>query len=1052
MKLTPIITLAMVTLSTHLGSAAPLLEWQNPEVLGVNKLPAHATSISFADETAAINSRRQESSRYQDLNGEWKFRFAPNPPSSLTNEALATPNLDTSDWDNIQVPGNWELQGHGVPIYTNITYPWTPVNPPYPPLEDNPVGIYHRDFQLPSDWDGMQITLQFGGVTSAFYCWINGQYVGFSKDSRLPAEFDITPFLQAGKNTVTTKVFRWSDGSYLEDQDHWRLSGLHRDVYLTASPQLQIYDFFAQTDLDDSYQNAELKVHVTVKDFAQTPSEDWSVEGQLFDASGSPILDSPMSVSVKSLQNRSWVSRGNPPFADLQATIENPKKWNAEEPNLYTLVLSLKSPNGSIAESRSTQIGFREIEFLAGELFVNGKPTILYGVNRHDHHQTSGKTIPETALIRDAELMKLYNFNAVRTSHYPNDPRWLEICDQYGLYVIDEANLETHHIGGQLSNDPAWAAAFLERGKRMVERDKNHPSVIFWSLGNESGSGPNHATMAAWMKNYDTTRPIHYEGAQSNTSWSTLDKYPDPDYVDMISRMYTDIGTMVRHANNPSDNRPVIWCEYAHAMGNSLGNFYKFWDAIRANKRMIGAFIWDWTDQGILRTDENGTEYWIYGGDSGEPIHSGNFCMNGVISPDQTAKPATFEAKKIQQPVQIEAIDAASGKFRITNWHDHIDLSKYAITWELSENGVVAKTGQLPALDTAPRASEEIAISTKGIGKNPETEYHLKISFSLKDSKLWAPAGHLVAWEQFALNIPAPTADQKSEGGPIKIKADKDKIVLNAKAFSARFEKKSGALVSYKIAGKEILKAPLVPNFWRPLTDNDIGGKLVEDSGAWETATSEAEVIRFEASSLSEDTAYVRIEQTLPSVNATVATDYWVSADGTVETKVSFTAPEDGPFLPRLGMQTQVSDRFDNLKWFGLGPHETYVDRKRGAAVGVYEQSVKDDFFHYARPQESNNHVDTRWVELTDVDGKGIRIEASGDLLSFSAWPYTQKEIADAEHINELPIPHTITLNIDHRQIGVGGDDSWSKSALPHPEFRIPSGNYEYSFSIKPID
>ena len=677
-KRTKLLLSTLIMLGLFLQGYSQQNDWENPEMIGKNKLPAHNTSISFPNVADAMKVDIKTSSRYKSLNGQWKFAWTPTPESAPP--VFYKEDFQDAGWKNISVPGNWELQGYGTAIYTNVEYPF-PANPPFLPKDDNPVGYYRTDFELPADWSGMQITLHFGGVTSAFYLWVNGQEVGYSQDSRLPAEFDITPFLKKGKNTMAAKVYRWSDGSYLEDQDHWRLSGIHRDVYLAASPKYQLYDFFVKTKFDHHYTSADLQIHAKIKDFGADSPKNWKVEGQLYDDQGKPVLENAMLIDAQRLVKRYWPQRDKVPFADLQATVKNPKLWSAEFPNLYTLVLTLKDDKGTVVESRSNKIGFRDVKIVDGELLVNRKSVLLYGVNRHDHSQTGGKMISDEIMLKDIMLLKQFNFNAVRTSHYPNNPKWLELCDQYGIYLIDEANIETHGVGGMLTNDPLWHNAFVDRAVRMVERDKNHPSVIIWSLGNESGYGPNHAAMSGWIKDYDDTRYVHYEGAQSN--YGLL----DPPGVDMISRMYSSIDYMVAWANHPDDKRPVIWCEYAHAMGNSLGNFYKFWDAIRANKRMIGAFIWDWTDQGILQTDANGKKYWAYGGDFGDKINSGNFCINGVIGSDQTPKPVTWEVKKIQQPVEIKAASLLRGDLLVTNWHHFTDLSVYDVVWQLEENG-----------------------------------------------------------------------------------------------------------------------------------------------------------------------------------------------------------------------------------------------------------------------------------------------------------------------------------------------------------------------------
>ena len=1037
----------------HLSADGPLSpgaeEWQNPRVTGINTLPGHATSISFPDETLARQSGHRSSPRYLSLNGTWRFHFAANPAQA---PAIADPHLDDSSWRPITVPGNWELQGWGIAIYTNIVYPFEPVNPPFVPADDNPVGCYRTTFQLPAGWADQQITLHFGGVSSAFHCWLNGRLVGFGKGSRVPAEFDLTPHLIAGQNTLAVKVLRWSDGSYLEDQDHWRLSGIHRDVYLAAAPVFQLYDFFVQTDLDGQYRDAQLKIRATVRNFGPARPAGWILEGRLYDDQGMPVLDQPMTVGVEKLLTRDWLHRGNVPFADLEARVENPRKWSAEFPHLYTLTLTLQDAAGRTVDARSCKIGFRQVEIRDRQLFLNGKSIKLYGVNRHDFHHLQGTTVTEESMQRDAQLLKQFNFNAVRASHYPNNPRWLELCDEYGLYLIDETDLETHGIGGMLANDPAWTAAFLERAQRMVERDKNHACVIFWSLGNESGSGPNHAAMAGWIKEYDWTRPVHYEGAQGNTSTADFDVRPDRPYVDVVSRMYLEIDTMLRWANDPRETRPVMWCEYAHAMGNSLGNFYKYWDAIRSHDSLIGAFIWDWTDQGILQTAPDGKKFWAYGGDFGDRINSGNFCLNGLINPDQTPKPVAWEAKKIQQPIVVEAGGGTTNQFRITNWHDFTDLSWYDITWELAENGLGIQQGGLPALRTPPRGTETISVPWREPVTRPGAEYHVKIAFSLGRDLPWAPKGHLVAWAQFAIPFstpPVPPADP-APMPPLTLDDSATLVTVAGRDFSFQWSKASGLLQSYRLGDREILQSPLRPNFWRPITDNDVGGGLPARSGRWKDATA-GSVVR-DLVALQANPQVVKIVATvdLPRVQSTWTTTCTIHGNGEILLENDFVAASGLPELPRVGMQVQIGGAYDRLQWYGLGPQETYWDRHRGAAVGRYSASVRKDFFDYVRPQESNNHWQTRWASLTDPRGLGILVTGEAP-LSFSAWPYSMEDLETSRHTHELPERDFITLNLDHLQMGVGGDDSWSEQARPHPEFRLPAGRYRYAFSILPL-
>jgi beta-galactosidase len=1025
-------------------------EWENPAVNGINRMPPRATSVSFPDVASALRADPRGSNRRLDLNGTWKFFWSPVPGQSPADFHL--PEYQVRNWGDIKVPGNWELQGHGTAIYTNIRYPFVPVDPPRIPDNDNPTGCYRRDFEVPDAWTGMQITLHLAGVSSACYVWVNGHAVGYSEDSALPAEFDITPYVKKGPNVLAIKVLRWCDGSYMEDQDHWRLSGIYRDVYLSAAPPLQLYDFFVQTALDDTYRDARIDVQTTVRDFGSTDPAGWTLEGQLYDAAGTAVLEKPMSKGVAQILNRSWPPTGNAPFADLTAEVKNPMKWSAEYPNLYTLVLALKQPDGKIAEVRSCKVGFRNVEIDGGRVLVNGVPVLLYGVNRHEHDESTGKYVTEESILQDILLMKRFNFNAVRTAHYPNHPRWYELCDEYGLYVMDEANLETHGIGARLANDPEWHSAHLERMVRMVERDKNHPSILFWSLGNESGTGPNHAAMSAWTKERDHTRYVHYEGAQTSTGYLDANRHPDPPYVDVVSRMYAPIDVMVNWATDPRESRPVLWCEYAHAMGNSLGSFYKFWDAIRKHDRLVGAFIWDWVDQGIRRTDSEGRWYWAYGGDFGDTINDGNFCMNGVVSPDRSLKPATWEAAKVMQPVHIELVDATQPALRVRNYHHFADLSRYNITWSLTENGVEIQKGTHPGLKTPAGGEEIVQLNLRQPPLKPGAEYWLRIDFSLKSAEKWAPAGHRVAWEQFKLpyRVPAPPLPAIIPG-ELSLVIDEQEINIGGADFSCRFSRADGVLSSWTVDGEELIAMSPAPNFWRPPTDNDEGSAMPVRQGLWKDAGQLRSVLRADAYQTGQNTVEVLIELELPQVRSRWTSVYTVYANGTIGVEVRFIPGEGLPDLPRLGMQMQIPAAYDRLEWYGAGPHESYWDRQRGAAIGLYSASVKDDFFQYGRPQESNNKWNTRWARLSDQKGNGVLI-AGGTPLSFSAWPFTMTELERARHINELPAESAvITVNIDHLQMGVGGDDSWSMNALPHPEYRIRPLPCRYAFRLIPV-
>ncbi|MEO0573547.1 MAG: glycoside hydrolase family 2 TIM barrel-domain containing protein [Bacteroidota bacterium] len=1056
------ILIALMLHTINDGIAQHTNDWENPQVVGINKLPARATSMSYSNEALALKGERTESNRYKSLNGLWKFQFSPVLENAI--KGFENPSFNDHTWPKIPVPANWELHGFGQAIYTNVTYPFEPVNPPHIPKNDSPVGQYRTDFILPSDWDDKRVILHFGGVSSAFYVWINGKKVGYSQGSRLPAEFDITPFLKEGENILAAKVFRWSDGSYLEDQDHWRLSGIHRDVYLEALPKTHIQDFFVKATLDRDYQDGELLIRPKIHFEKNKSVEGWLLEARLFDTLGNTVAGG-MEVALDELRSEVYPQRGNVPFSRLQAKIKNPKKWSAEFPNLYTLVLYLKNGEGSTIETRSVKVGFRTYEVRDGEFFVNGRPVLIYGVNRHDHSQHTGKVVSKELMERDALLMKRLNFNAVRTSHYPNNPYWYELCDAYGIYVMDETNLETHGIGGLLSNKPNWANAHLERAVRMVERDKNHPSIFSWSLGNEAGMGPNHAIMAAWIKDYDPERLIHYEGAQSShgsRGYKEVDRSlwnlsPDPAYVDIKSRMYANSDFMAALANQPEDTRPVIWCEYAHAMGNSLGDFPSFWKAIKNNKRLIGGFIWDWTDGALLAKNRSGKEYWAYGGDFGEKIHSGNFNNNGILSPDLSLKPAAWEAKKVQQPIEIEAKDLEQGLFTVHNRHHFADASRYAIHWNVEEDGISIEKGTVPPILLEAGKKTDITINFKKPRVRPGARYHITLSFRLNMDFPWAKTGYETSWAQFVLPYFEPAkAIGASPGSEVSIDKTDTEIKIDTKEISYRFDARQGFLKSIMINQKELLKQPLKPNFWRPPTDNDVGSGMPKRQAYWKTASSQM-VMKDIKQSKTSNYVQVQVNYALPSTNTNnralaLSMNYKIYTDGSLLVKQSLdTSQKDLPNLPRFGLQLGLNPELDQMEWLGKGPHENYVDRRTSTLFGRYEKSVKDDFFHYVRPQESNNYTGVNWASLINTEGIGFEVLAKNP-LSISAWPYTMKDLSDPQgHIADLPYRDIITLNIDHKQMGVGGDDSWSLVGRPHKAFRLLPKAYNYEFIIRPI-
>ncbi|MGC9467879.1 MAG: glycoside hydrolase family 2 TIM barrel-domain containing protein, partial [Anaerolineae bacterium] len=656
-------------------------DWENPQVVGRNKEPAHATLLPYQDAESALKADREGSVYFKLLNGDWHFAWSPNPASAPAG--FYANSYDVAGWDAIPVPSNWQMQGYGTPMYTNVQYPFCPDYMPEVPKDDNPVGSYRTTFTVPDSWEGRQVFIVFDGVDSAFYLWVNGELVGYSQDSRLPAEFDLTPYLRPGENTLAARVYRWSDGSYLEDQDFWRLSGIYRDVYLFATPTVHIRDFWARTALDAAYEDAELQVRVKVHAYDDLTAAGHTVEAQLYDAQHKRVAEHTAEIpdDASQIGVQEWQ-------LEFAVPVANPKKWSAEHPNLYTLLLTLKDEAGEVLEVEGCNVGFRQVEIRDGKILINGVPVYFRGANRHEHDPDTGHTVSVESMIEDILLMKRFNFNAVRTCHYPDDPRWYDLCDQYGLYLIDEANIESHGVWDEPSKDPMWRTAFLDRGSRMVERDKNHPSVVIWSMGNESGHGPNHAALADWIHAHDPTRPVHYESAH------------DESYVDMISTMYPSLDRLVEFATAPGEARPFIMCEYAHAMGNSPGNLKEYWEIIEQYPRVRGGFVWDWVDQGLRRItpspvspgggEDGGTVEWFaYGGDYGESPHDGSFCINGVVFPDRTIHPCMWEFKKVYQPVDVEPVDLVAGKVEVVNKHFFSDLSYLDIAWTLSVDGEV---------------------------------------------------------------------------------------------------------------------------------------------------------------------------------------------------------------------------------------------------------------------------------------------------------------------------------------------------------------------------
>lgn len=1041
-------------------------DWENPLVTGINKLPARASMYSYSSPEKALTCNRDNSDRIMFLNGIWNFSFAETPENASTDFFKE----EVKDWDQIQVPSNWELQGYGTAIYTNIVYPFV-VNPPFIDPADNPVGCYQRNFDLPENWDGMNIKLHFGGVSSAFYVWVNGQFAGYSQGSRLPSEFDISSKLKKGKNRVSVKVYRWCDGSYLEDQDHWRLSGIHREVLLIAEPKLHINDFFVQTKLDEEYKDANLEIRPNIYWDGITDLNGAKFEAMLYDAEKKAVFESPLEIYVEKIVKEKYPRLDNVKFALLEKKISNPLKWTAETPNLYTLVFSLKNAEGKLIEAKSTRIGFRAVETSPeGELLVNGKPILLYGVNRHDHHPIRGKALTREDILDDILLMKQFNINAIRTCHYPNDTYFYELCDEYGMYVMDEANLETHGQGGLLSNQPQWNHAYMERAIRMVERDKNHPSILFWSLGNESGRGPNHAAMASWIRDFDITRLIHYEPAQGNHHVKGYippgqPNYPhnddrlanprDLDYVDVVGRFYPSPKSALKIANQKGDNRPVIFSEYAHSMGNSTGNFKEFWEAFRSHKRLVGGFIWDWRDQGLVKKNEKGTDFFAYGGDFGDKINSSNFCINGVVTSDLRPHPALWEVKKVFQPIEISWSKEKNNTIVVKNRYFFTSLDKYQLKYKVLEDGKILKIGDI-ALNTILSGDyQEFELPISEPKQKVEgAAYFINFSLVLKANVSWAKAGHEIASEQLSLKWENKmVTDLKAESLP-KLVYESDETVLKLKGdnFSMAFDKNTGALISYVYRGVDLIHSPsLLPEFWRPQTDNDRrGAKTHKSMAVWKKASQNRELETLDVKQINESEIVVSLGFILAEGKATWKADYHIFGNGYIKADIKLNADAKLPNLPRLGESLGMPDSFKSIKWLGRGPFENYCDRNSSAYVGLYQQELDDFIEEYVLPQENANRTGVQWMSFRNSEGLGLQILGEQD-LNMSARPWTWMQIEKAMHPYELPQNDFIRVQIDGLHMGVGGNDSWSKNAAPIKKYRIPAGNYEYSFWIKPL-
>jgi len=1020
-------------------SLGELPDWENPTIISINKEPAHLSFIHYPDAQSALadNDLEVTSPYHKSLDGEWKFNWSKNPGERPTD--FYKMDYDVSNWKEIKVPGTWQMQGYGTAIYVNTKYPFhpeRPVNPPLLPKDNNPVGSYRTIFTVPNDWDGRNVYIHFGGVKSAFYIWLNGERVGYSQGSMTPAEFDLTPFLQKGENQLAVEVYRWSDGAYLEDQDMWRFSGIFRSVYLYSTPKVYLLDFFVRAQLDDRYEDGLLDITAKVRNSSIENLRSAKVEAYLYDDKGKMLGDSPVVES----KTETWIPSGMTGVAQLNTTIDNPKKWTAETPNLYTVILVLKDNEGNVIEAARSTTGFRTIEIKDGMFLVNGVSVKLKGADIHEHDPYNGRAVDYKWIEEDLKLMKQCNMNVVRFSHYPHDPRYYDIFDKYGMYVIDEANLETHGIsyGQDLlpGSDPQWTDAVIERAKRMFETNKNHPSVVIWSLGNEAGHGENIKLMAAYLRAVDPTRPIHYQHMNSVADMDSY-MYPTPDEIERIAAATT---------------RPVIMCEYAHSMGNSTGNMKLYMDAMNRHKNIIASIIWDWVDQGLYKEDKNGNMFWAYGGDMGDVANDLNFCINGIVQPDRTPEPEYYETKHVFQFIHVIPIDITGGKLLVHNNYYHSDLSAYELRWNLSQDGKVIQSGIIDTLVTPAGGFTMIELPIVKPELVAGSKYWLNVSFHLKEGVFWAEKDFEVAWNQFAMPwavAPAPVVDLAGTQS-IQFKESDNTIVVTGEGFKINFDKASGSLSNYSWKDSDLITGALQPNYWRAPTDNDAAGfrGTIDD---WKDAAKERKIDNISVSQPKQNEIVINVEGSLAVGESKWNAEYSIYGDGTVKVSQKLTPIGDVPlYIPKVGAEMQIPKEYDKISWYGRGPWENYVDRLSGANVGVYSEMLNNFWTDYVVPQENANRCDVRWIAFTNKKGNGL-LAVADSKLSVSAWPYALQDLEEAKHINELPDDNFITVNLDYEQMGVGGVDTWSPRARPLPEFRIPSDKtYEYEFYLMP--
>ena len=1013
------------------ANAQSFKEWQDPEINAVNRAPMHANYFAYESTEAAIKGIKEKSSNFMTLNGTWKFNWVPNADARPTD--FWQPEFNDKGWNTMPVPGVWELNGFGDPIYVNVGYAWREQfrnNPPQVPTVNNHVGSYRREITVPAHWKGKEIIAHFGSVTSNMYLWVNGKYVGYSEDSKMEAEFNLTPYLKPGqKNLIAFQVFRWCDGTYLEDQDFFRYSGVGRDCYLYARGKKQIADIRITPDLDAQYQNGSLAINLTTKGRGE-------VELGLFDADNQPVVTKSLNAS------------GN-----ISTTMEvtSPNKWTAETPYLYTLRATLKEGN-KVLEVIPVKVGFRKVELKNAQILVNGQPILIKGANRHEMDPDGGYVVSRERMIQDIQMMKMFNLNAVRTCHYPDNNLWYELCDQYGLYVVAKANIESHGMGygkNTLAKREDYKKAHLERNQRNVQRCFNHPSVIIWSLGNEAGYGPNFEAAYDWVKAEDPSRAVQYE--QAGTKGKT----------DIYCPMYAGYQWCENYSKDNKYQKPLIQCEYAHAMGNSQGGFKEYWDLVRKYPKFQGGFIWDFVDQSVRWPGKNGKMIYAYGGDFNRFDASDiNFCNNGLISPDRVPNPHAYEVRHFYQNIWTTPANLKNGEINIFNEYFFRDLSAYYLEWEMLKDGKSVRCGRIDNLNVQPQQTAKVKLN---LGEtDTEAEWLLNISYKLKNNEDLLPAGYTVAKEQLTLNpYKAPSMQlgncelsNTETVAPEVQDNDRHYLIISNDAFRIEFSRSNGYLTKYQIKGLDMIKegAILKPNFWRAPTDNDFGAHIHRKYVAWKNPEIRLKSLkqRTENKQVIVETAYE-----MPGVSAKLNLTYVINNEGAIKVTQKMTTDKKAKVsnMFRFGMQMQMPRSFETIEYYGRGPIENYIDRNHCTNLGIYRQSVTEQFYSYIRPQENGTKTDIRWWRMINKAGNGIEVVAASP-FSASALHYTIESLDEGwskqqGHSPEVEEANLTNLCIDKIQAGLGCVNSWGSIALP--EYQVPYQDYEFTFILSPI-